>query len=164
MTGSVQGVQRGDRECRSTGEDIAQEALTALVELDRSRFTTGEALARTNRQLHEQIQNMPGIESAVRKMVKKEGDLFVITGPAFIGGDLRKVGNVLVPSHLYKAVWSPRKGAGGAWFVANEADARVQTMTIAQLESRIGIDLIPSLTARQKEVMLKLPKTTKRKG
>ncbi|WUR16128.1 DNA/RNA non-specific endonuclease [[Empedobacter] haloabium] len=105
-----------------------------------------------------------GIEQTVRKMAKKEGDLYVITGPAFLGGELRKVGNVLVPSHLYKAVWSPRQRAGGAWFVANEADARVQTMTIAQLESRIGINLLPSLSARQKEEMLRLPKTGKRKG
>ncbi|WEF34462.1 DNA/RNA non-specific endonuclease [Pseudoduganella chitinolytica] len=100
-----------------------------------------------------------GIEQAVRKMAKKEGELYVITGPAFIGSELRKVGNVLVPSHLYKVVWSPRQRAGGAWFVANEADARVQTMTIAQLESRIGINLLPSLSARQKEEMLRLPKT-----
>ncbi|GGB99242.1 DNA/RNA non-specific endonuclease [Pseudoduganella buxea] len=99
-----------------------------------------------------------GIEQNVRKMVKKEGDLYVLTGPAFIGGELRKVGNVLVPSHLYKAVWSPRKGAGGAWFVANEPGARVQTMTIAQLESKIGINLLPSLSARQKSEMLRLPK------
>ncbi len=104
-----------------------------------------------------------GIEAAVRRMVKKEGDLFVITGPAFIGSDLRKVGNVLVPSHLYKVVYSPRQRAGGAWFVANQADAKPQTMTIAQLESRIGIDLIPSLSKQQKQVMLRLPKTTKRK-
>ncbi|QGZ42874.1 endonuclease G [Pseudoduganella flava] len=104
-----------------------------------------------------------GIEQSVRKMVKKEGDLYVITGPAFLGGELRKVGNVLVPSHLYKAVYSPRQRAGGAWFVANEADARPKTMTIAELERTIGINLIPSLSARQKEVMLKLPKTnTKR--
>lgn len=105
-----------------------------------------------------------GIESAVRKMVKKEGDLYVITGPVFIGGDLRKVGNVLVPSHLYKVVYSPRQGAGGAWFVANESGAKPQTMTIAQLEHRIGIDLVPSLTVRQKQAMLKLPKTTRRKS
>jgi endonuclease G len=105
-----------------------------------------------------------GIESAVRSMVRKEGDLYVITGPAFLGGELRKVGNVLVPSHLYKVVYSPRQRAGGAWFVANEADAKPQTMTIAQLESRIGIDLIPSLTTRQKQVMLKLPAATKRKN
>jgi predicted permease len=39
--------------------------LTALLELDRSRFPTAEALARTHRQLHEQIQAIPGTESAV---------------------------------------------------------------------------------------------------
>eukprot|EP01034_Spumella_vulgaris_P047050 gene47050-58705_t len=36
-----------------------------------------------------------GIEQAVRKLAKKEGDLYVITGPAFLGSGLRKVGNVL---------------------------------------------------------------------
>ncbi|WP_256080407.1 DNA/RNA non-specific endonuclease [Massilia sp. YIM B04103] len=104
-----------------------------------------------------------GIEQAVRKMAKKEGDLYVISGPAFIGGDLRKVGNVLVPSHLYKVIYSPRQRAGGAWFVANEADARPQTMTVAELESKIGINLLPSLTPQQKQVMLRLPKSGKNK-
>ena len=104
------------------------------------------------------------IEGAVRTMAKKEGELYVITGPAFLGANLKQVGNVIVPSHLYKVVYSPRQRAGGAWFVANESDAKPQTMTIAKLERRIGIDLVPSLSAQQKAVMLKLPKTTKRKG
>lgn len=105
-----------------------------------------------------------GIEGAVRKMAKKEGALYVISGPAFIGGDLRKVGNVLVPSHLYKVVYSPRQKAGGAWFVANRSGAKPQTMTIAELERKVGIDLVPSLSARQKGTMLRLPKTGKSKG
>ena len=41
-----------------------------------------------------------GIEGAVRKMAKQEGDLYVVTGPAFLGADLKKIGNVLVPTHL----------------------------------------------------------------
>jgi endonuclease G len=45
------------------------------------------------------------IEGAVRKMAEKEGQLYVITGPAFLGTALRKVGNVLVPSHIYKVVY-----------------------------------------------------------
>ncbi|UGQ48643.1 DNA/RNA non-specific endonuclease [Massilia endophytica] len=107
-----------------------------------------------------------GIEQAVRKMAKKEGDLYVLTGPAFLGGQLQKVGNVLVPSHLYKVVYSPRQGAGGAWFVENAADARPEILSIAQLESRIGINLLPSLTPSRKEIMLRLPKPKagKRKG
>jgi len=106
------------------------------------------------------------IEQAVRKMAKKEGDLYVLTGPAFIGSELQKVGNVLVPTHLYKVVYSPRQRAGAAWFVANAGDAKPEVLSIAQLESRIGINLLPSLPAAQKEVMLRLPKMKagKRKG
>jgi len=106
------------------------------------------------------------IEQAVRKMAKKEGALYVLTGPAFIGSELQKVGNVLVPTHLYKVVYSPRQRAGAAWFVANAGGAKPEVLSIAQLESRIGINLLPSLPAAQKEVMLRLPKMKagKRKG
>jgi endonuclease G len=98
-----------------------------------------------------------GIEGAVRKMARKEGALYVITGPAFIGAQLRKVGNVIVPSHLYKVVYSPRQRAGAAWFVENQADATPQVLSIPELERLVGIDLLPSLTAAQKERMLRLP-------
>jgi endonuclease G len=104
-----------------------------------------------------------GIEGVVRKMAKKEGALYVITGPAFIGGSLRKVGNVMVPSHVYKLVYSPRQGAGAAWFIENRANADYQAISIAQLEATIGIDLLPSLTQRQKETMLRLPNIKRKK-
>lgn len=104
-----------------------------------------------------------GIEQAVRKLAKKEGDLYVITGPAFLGTDLRKIGNVLVPSHLYKVVYSPRQRAGGAYFVENRPDVQYVTMTVAELEQKIGINLLPSLTPQQKQTMLKLPTAKPRK-
>ena len=105
-----------------------------------------------------------GVEGAVRKMAKKEGTLYVITGPAFIGPRLRKVGNVLVPTHLYKVVYSPKQRAGGAWLSENSARDELEAMSIAQLEKRIGIDLLPSLTGREKAVMLRLPKVGKAKA
>jgi endonuclease G len=97
------------------------------------------------------------IEGVVRKMAQKEGALYVITGPAFIGANLRKVGNVMVPSHVYKLVYSPRQHAGAAWFIENRAHAQTQAISIASLEAAIGIDLLPSLSRREKETMLKLP-------
>ncbi len=103
------------------------------------------------------------IESAVRKMAAREGAMYVITGPAFLGGRLRKVGNVIVPSHLYKAVYSPRQKAGAAWLVENEAGARPQTVPLAELERIVGIDLFPTLTREQKERMLRLPKIRQKK-
>jgi endonuclease G len=104
-----------------------------------------------------------GIEGVVRKMAQKEGDLYVITGPAFIGGNLKKVGNVLVPTHLYKLVYSPRQRAGAAFFIENRGDAQYETLSIAQLENKIGIDLLPSLSASQKDAMLHLPAVRQRK-
>ena len=104
-----------------------------------------------------------GIEGAVRKLAQKEGNLYVITGPAFIGGNLKKVGNVLVPTHLYKLVYSPRQRAGAAFFIENRADADYAMLSIAQLEGRVGIDLLPTLSADEKNAMLRLPKVKPRK-
>ncbi len=104
-----------------------------------------------------------GIEGAVRKLAQKEGDLYVITGPAFIGGNLQRVGNVLVPTHLYKLVYSPRQRAGAAFFIENRADAEYVTLSIAELENKVGIDLLPSLSAADKNAVLRLPKVKPRK-
>jgi endonuclease G len=105
-----------------------------------------------------------GIEGAVRKMAKKEGALYVITGPAFLGTQLRKVGNVLVPTHLYKMVYSPRQQAGAAWLVENRGDAEPQVVPVDELERIIGIELLPSLSERQKQRMLRLPKVRQKKS
>jgi endonuclease G len=104
-----------------------------------------------------------GIEGVVRKMASKEGSLYVITGPAFLGSELRKVGNVLVPTHLYKMVYSPRQRAGAAWLVENRGDAQPQVIPVAELERIIGIDLLPSLSEQQKERMLRLPAIRQKK-
>lgn len=105
------------------------------------------------------------VEGAVRKMAKKEGQLYVITGPAFLGTSLRKVGNVLVPTHLYKVVYSPRQKAAAAYFTENRAGAEVQVIPVAELERIVGIEFLPSLSRQQKERMLALPKIrVKKKG
>jgi endonuclease G len=105
-----------------------------------------------------------GIEGVVRKLAQKEGDLYVITGPAFIGGNLQKVGNVLVPTHLYKLVYSPRQRAGAAFFIENRADAQYEMLSIAELEDKVGINLLPSLPAAQKQILLRMPKVRQRKN
>jgi endonuclease G len=104
------------------------------------------------------------IEGAVRKMAKKEGQLYVITGPAFLGSDIRKVGKVLVPTHLYKVVYSPRQKAAAAWFTENRAHADIRVIPVAELERIVGIEFLPSLTRQQKERMLNLPKIRQKKS
>lgn len=105
-----------------------------------------------------------GIEGVVRKLGKKEGDLYVITGPVFSGGNLQKVGNVLVPSQIYKLVYSPRQRAGAAYFIDNKPTDDYELLSIAQLEARIGINLLPSLSTREKQAMLPMPKVRAKKS
>ncbi|RUT67568.1 DNA/RNA non-specific endonuclease, partial [Flavobacterium cupreum] len=57
-----------------------------------------------------------------------------------------------------KVVYSPRQGRGAAYFVENNAGAPLQTMTVAQLESKIGINLLPALTLNEKQQMARLPR------
>ena len=71
---------------------------------------------------------------------------------------------MLVPTHLYKLVYSPRQRAGAAYFVENRADAEYEVLSVAELESKIGIDLLPSLSAERKEALLRLPHVRQRKG
>jgi endonuclease G len=98
-----------------------------------------------------------GIEGAVRSMARREGELYVVTGPAFLGSNLKKVGKVLVPTHLYKLVYSPRQKAGAAWFVENQGDAKANVIPIPELERIVGINLLPALSEAEKERVLKLP-------
>ena len=99
-----------------------------------------------------------GIEAVVRKMATKEGELFIISGPVFQGSEIRKVGNVLVPTHLYKVVYSPKQQMAAAYYLENAAKAQYEILTMAQLEARVGINLLPSLSPQQKQLMLVLPK------
>jgi len=131
---------------------------------DRASQRDSFSLANIVPQNHENnTRQWSAIESAVRTMVKREGDLYVITGPAFLGANLRKVGNVIVPSHLYKLVYSPRQKAGAAWFLENQADAKLNVIPINELERIIGINLLPALSDKDKERMLKLPAIREKK-
>ncbi len=62
-----------------------------------------------------------GIEGAVRQLATEEGELYVVTGPAFIGSDVQRIGRVLVPTHLWKVVYSPRQRRAGAYLITNYA-------------------------------------------
>ena len=54
------------------------------------------------------------IETVVRARATSSGELYVVTGPAFQGGNLSAIGpdGVLVPTSTWKAVYDPQSGAG----------------------------------------------------
>jgi endonuclease G, mitochondrial len=111
-----------------------------------------------------------GIESAVRKLAKNRGELYVVTGPIFQGENLQRIGGaVMVPTQLYKAVYDPGRQEAGAYLIDNAAGVQPQKISIAELEKLTGISIFPSVSERVKSRAMQLPepkshKEGKRRG
>jgi endonuclease G len=101
------------------------------------------------------------IESAVRDLAVSSGALYVITGPLYQGDNIQRLnGRVLVPTHIYKLVYDPKKKMGAAYFAKNEAGNDYQIVSISELEKQAGITFFPKLSDQVKQVKLELPKPT----
>ncbi len=102
-----------------------------------------------------------GIEAAVRTLASERGELYVITGPLFEGAQLKRLnGRVLVPTAVFKAVYDPVRHEAGAYIAPNAPGMDYESVSIAALERRLGIDLFPSLPQAIKETPMRLPRPT----
>ena len=101
-----------------------------------------------------------GIESAVRKLAERQGEIFVVTGPVFQGAELQRVGDVIVPSHTFKAVLDPRRGLAAAYVAKNVDSAPWAVISMAQLSDLTGLDIFPLLSADAKASPMRLPNPT----
>lgn len=98
------------------------------------------------------------IEGATRHLTNQRGELYVITGPVFEGDRIERInGRVFIPTHIFKAVYDPTKKEGAAWIAPNADGGAYQTVSLAELEKRIKINLFPSVPAEIKANMMALP-------
>ena len=98
------------------------------------------------------------IESAVRTLVKRRGEAYVVTGPAFQGANLRQIGGrVLVPSSTWKAIYVPATGDAGAWSCTNTAMPVCTVLSVADLAAQTGVDPFPGLSQSVKATLGRLP-------
>jgi endonuclease G len=98
------------------------------------------------------------IEAATRGLAARTGRLYVLTGiasledrPAFVGG------RVLVPSHLFKAVFDPRSGGAGVWWSPNTAEEAYEVISLDALEARTGLRLFPAVSGPARARAMDLP-------
>jgi endonuclease G len=97
------------------------------------------------------------LEGYVRDLAAKLGEAYVVTGPAFSGDKLKRLnGRVLVPSHVWKAIYVPGQGAG-AWIVSNDPDATWEVISVAALTARTGVDPFPLLDPAAKAKVPSFP-------
>ena len=99
-----------------------------------------------------------GIEIATRQLAKDEGDLYVITGPAFMSGNLKQIGNVLVPTHIWKVIYSPAQQRAGAYLITNDDTRDYAVLTVSKLEKMVGLSLLPGLPQKVRDAGMALPK------
>jgi endonuclease G len=98
------------------------------------------------------------IESSVRSMAKNSDDLYVISGPLYLGNTLKRLnGRVLVPTNMYKIVYDPDLKRGAAYYVKNEQGDEWQVLSISQVEKLAGINFFPNLSRSAKQSKLSLP-------
>ncbi len=98
------------------------------------------------------------IESTVRDLVMRDGDAYVVTGPLFIGSRFTAIGNgVVVPTHVYKAVWSQRRGTAGVYVTANTTGGVWQAMSLAEFQAVSGVAVFPALPASVREAAPTIP-------
>lgn len=108
-----------------------------------------------------------GIESTVRKEVKKRGELYVITGPLFQGTKLESLkGRVIIPTGIFKCLYDPSRKEAGCYLEQNNPGPDYSTATVAEIEKQAGINLFPALSADIKSRLMQLPvaKPRGRKG
>ena len=99
------------------------------------------------------------IESAVRDLAVAQGELYLVTGPAFQGRQIKSIGpnGVLVPTSTWKAVYDPRAGATGVYVCRNTARPTCGTVSVAALTDQVGIDPSPALPDAVKQAAMALP-------
>jgi endonuclease G len=87
-----------------------------------------------------------GIESAVRHLTEQRGELYVITGPLFVGSSVQQLnGRVLVPTHIYKLVYDPKRSEGAAYLVKNVDTKDVQQVSVEEIGKMAGFDFLPGI-------------------
>ncbi|WP_166721861.1 DNA/RNA non-specific endonuclease [Burkholderia sp. Tr-862] len=97
-----------------------------------------------------------GIEIATRALAKYDGDLYVVTGPAFIGPRASIGRGVEVPTHVWKAIYDPQRGAA-AYVTVNQPGEAYAVISIAELTHVTGVDPFPALPNQVKAVAIGLP-------
>lgn len=97
------------------------------------------------------------LESRTRYMAVKYGDIYVVTGVAFTNAKIKKIHNrVLVPSHLYKAIYVPKLQQAGVYYVPNDDSQRVEVISLNELALRTGMDVMPAVPSNVQKIAMPL--------
>lgn len=80
-----------------------------------------------------------GIESGTRNFAVKNGKLYVITGPLFVGKNIGYLNNrVAIPTQIFKLLYNPINNTGGVYVVDNVDTQTIEWKSISEFEQSSG--------------------------
>lgn len=83
------------------------------------------------------------VEKAVRQYAMRAGEVYVLTGPVYTN-PVATLGQVWIPSQMFKLVYDPARRQAWAYWVDNTDDARMSSpITYQELVRRTGIEFLP---------------------
>ena len=125
------------------------------------RIAQGESFSLANMvpQVHANNAGIwAGIEGAARRLALEEGEIYVVSGPAFVGKEIASLnGRVLIPTHLWKVIYSPRQRRAGAYLITNDETKTYSSMSVSELEKILGFNLLPSVPQQVRDAGMTLP-------
>ena len=132
---------------------------------DRSTQAESFSLANMVPQVHANNAGVwAGIEGAARQLALDEGEIYIVSGPAFIGREIKRIGNVLVPTHLWKVIYSPVQRRAGAYVITNDNSRTYSSITVSDLEKMVGVSALPGLSQEIRDNGMALPKPSTQRG
>ncbi len=106
---------------------------------------------------------LTNLEYVIRGIViRNKVDLYVVSGPIFSSRKLKTIGKgVIIPNAVFKAIYIPKTGTIGAYYIPNNDSSDVKIVSVCFLEELLNINLFPQLTEEQKRNTYNLPLSSK---
>ncbi len=86
------------------------------------------------------------LEASVHEIAETDGQVYVVTGPIFGSNPSLVGGRIALPSpHVQSDRFIPARGVAAVYIASNDDNPRCETVSLADLRRRAGIDAFPDL-------------------
>lgn len=102
------------------------------------------------------------VESSTRYLTKVYGTVYVVTGTVYEGNTASMIGKnarIMVPTHIYKAIYVPAINQAGVYYAPNDESGRIEVISLDELATKAGVDVMPNIASNVKtdKMQLSLP-------
>lgn len=135
------GFDRGHMTPANDAPDVASETGTFMV----------TNIVPQSKVLNERLWQY--LEASVHEIAKRDGEVYVVTGPIFADAPPRLANRIAIPAFTFKAIYVPSTGVAAAYIATNAAEPACVVVSLDTLRQRAGIDPFPALPDQMKTTL-----------